>query len=74
MLRTWQKEKDGTKIDSLLHENGLLIKAILDIKRHQETVVSQSFLGKPMYESSVVWNISNNVLKHIGYLDEKDTF
>lgn len=67
MLKSSEKEK-------LLYENGLLLEAILSIKKHQEKVASQHFLGKPMYESSVVWNISNDVLNDIGYSNAKDTF
>lgn len=67
MLSQWQKGKSGPMIDVLAEENKILKKAILDIKKHQESVASQNFMGKPMYESSTIWNIAIAALNKIGY-------
>lgn len=67
MSIAWQKGKNGPILDILVDENKVLKKAILDIKKHQENVASQEFMGKPMYESSAIWKIASCALEKIGY-------
>ena len=52
-------------MQEIINDLQILTKAINDIKKHQESVASQEFMGEPMYKKSILWNIASNALERI---------